>query len=132
MSIKRFKQFGNKTGYATKAELDSMSKDEITDYCIDFVTKHRDSPYGKEEKRYMKELSTYEDIRFVDERIAQYREWGVQAKEDPKSDARVVGGAVNRLGAEYMYAMFMKSQLEELGEFKYIIGIVLPDFSDIE
>ena len=121
--------------FKNKEELDSMSKDQIEKFRLEFVT---NMGYGgkvgdnKESNRYIKELSFYRDIRFKQDIYDMYQKWIDEYDTDKQKhkDKHFMYRMLKQYGFDHMYYISIASDFKELGEkFQYLKGmeVIIPD-----
>ena len=142
MKIQNFNEHkSRKLTRLTKEELDTMSKDEIESYRIDFSQKyikydHKIKTWARDENfHYLNELKIYTEVRFKQDIFDQYDEYIRKAKnnegstENDKRTYKLLARMLEKEnGKETMYNVHLSSDLKKVdGPFKYILGIELDE-----
>lgn len=119
-----------------KDQLDSMTRDEIENYRMYFITNNNwsDKSISELNRKYLDELSIYELVRFKNDRYAMYDRWCKLSKENKKKGIKddLLDFNVDMLerenGYDLIYYLGLTSDLKKLGEFEYIkdIDIDIP------
>lgn len=119
--------------FKNKEQLDTMSKKEIKDYRYDIL--QNNGGHSNDEdidnrrkvqsdwKHYIEELEVYTKIRFKQDEFDVYDRWIELAKSGDKTCQMMSKMVDTEEGKERMYNFSMISSLEEIGDFKYIIGL---------
>ena len=142
MKIQNFNEHkSKKISKLTKEELDTMSKDEIESYRIDFLQKyikydHKIKTWARDENfHYLNELEVYTEVRFKQDKFDQYDEWIRKADnnegstENDKQTYKLLASMLEKEnGKETMYNVSLSSHLKKVDvPFKYILGIELDE-----
>ena len=133
MKLKSFNEHSNKYTFKDKDQLDSMSKEDVKSYRYSIIQNNsgwydgEDASLLKQEqadwKHYVNELEIYQLVRFKEDTIKDYNRW-VKLADDGDKDYTLMGNAVRTdRGKELMYRMSLNSDLNKVGEFKYILGM---------
>jgi len=131
----------NDYSFYNKSQLDSISNDDIKEYrykiiqdnagCSDSknITEIRNAQ--SDWKHYLEELEVYRLVRFKQDTLDMYDRWVKLAADGDKSYEGMAILVQTVLGKEEMYNMSLFTQTEEIGEFKYIIGLEINDVPDM-
>lgn len=125
----------NKTKKLDKEKLDSMSKNEIEKYRMDFIKNSTWSSSGAgsdlelSNKQYLAELEIYNEIRFKEDTYEMFDRWCVKSDDNKLKNIKDgllqlnVSILKRENGYDFMYYMTLIEHLKKVGEFQYIKGI---------
>jgi len=107
----------------SKEDLDILTYDEIDKFRSDYITSNM--KFSDDDSKYLTELDFYIECRFKDVKFETYNKWLVKSNDD--EDYKFMSDILKRVGMEYLYSLSIYSDLERIGDFKFIIGIEIPD-----
>lgn len=112
-----------------KKQLDALNTyEEFMQYRWKYLSKM--NSYSSIDRQYLKELEHYCRIRFKDEEEKRFRRWEDDVKKKIGDETEIEAKQfITSFGFEKHYLMGIAHDLKEIGEFKFIQGIVhgLPE-----
>jgi len=143
MKIKTFNEHINQDySFKNKEQLDRMSKQEVKDYRYDIIQNNGGWSDDKDIdnrrkaqsdwKHYIQELEIYTKIRFKQDEFDTYDRWVELAKNGDKTYQMMSKMVDTEDGKQRMYNFSISSDLEKIGDFKYITGLEINIDPDMD
>ena len=143
MKLKKFNEHVNQDySFKNKEQLDIMSKQEIKDYRYDILQNNggwsNDKDIDNRRKvqsdweHYIEALNVYTKIRFKQDEFDIYDKWVELAKTGDKIYQMMSKMVDTEDGKQRMYNFSMSTDLEKIGDFKYITGLEIDIDTDMD
>jgi hypothetical protein len=107
-------------------DLDKMSKAEIHDHRVEFLSSGDIFKDSKDNRQYLWEVELYIHVRFKQDVYDQHERWVKQYQANPEKnrDLRMIVEILTdpkREGADSLYYMHTMHELQKIGKFKFIM-----------
>ena len=139
--LRRFNESSEDYSFKNKEQLDEMSKQDIKDYRYDILQNNggwsddndidNRRSVQSDWKHYIEELGVYTKIRFKQDEFDTYDRWVELAKNGDKTYQMMSKMVDTEEGKERMYNFSINSDLEKIGDFKYITGLEINIDTDM-